>query len=274
MELLQKLYRIQAPSGREEAMTEFIQNILDTIPNVKYNIDKMGNIYVVKGNAETYPCVIAHTDEVHHRSKTGYEVISIKDEIILGYDNQFHYFSGIGADDKNGIWVALKCLLRFDAIKCAFFVQEERGCIGSEKADIEFFKDCRYVIQCDRKGNSDLIDNIGGMNLCSKKFLKDIEYKRFGYKRSTGFLSDVAALKQKGLDVSCVNISCGYFEPHTAREYTVVSDLRKCLDFVFHIIETCTAVYPHKKVTGSNNRIKGAYSDFYNSHPTNINTVF
>ena len=259
MELLQALYRIAAPSGNEKAMLRFLEERLKSICGVRYDIDTMGNIYVVKGNAETYPCMVAHTDEVHRRPKTGYEVISVHDAIVLGYNSTLGTFSGIGADDKNGIWVALKCLEKYDVLKCAFFVQEERGWIGSYRADMDFFKDCRFVLQCDRKGNSDLIVSINGMTLCSKQFIKATEYKKFGYKRATGLISDVAALKQNGLGISCVNISCGYYEPHTDREYTVIADLYKCLDFVQHIVETCTEVYTHVYKAPKQHRFAGVY---------------
>lgn len=49
---------------------------------------------------------------------------------------------GLGADDKNGIWIALKCLRKYDSLKLAFFVSEEVGCVGSGKAVMDFFNDC------------------------------------------------------------------------------------------------------------------------------------
>ncbi|EFK60177.1 LOW QUALITY PROTEIN: hypothetical protein HMPREF9008_04860, partial [Parabacteroides sp. 20_3] len=42
--------------------------------------------------------------------------------------------------------------------------------------------------------------------------------------------------KRNGLEVSCVNLSCGYYEPHTDNEYTILADLCKCYRFVRHII--------------------------------------
>lgn len=59
-------------------------------------------------------------------------------------------------------------------MKCAFFVQEETGCIGSGEADMDFFADCRFVLQCDRKGDSDLVTRISGMDLCSEEFLERV----------------------------------------------------------------------------------------------------
>lgn len=263
MKLLKALYGIASPSGREQAMLQFIQNELDHLPGVKYCIDQMGNIYVVKGHATTYPCVVAHTDEVHNRTENSYEVLTLRDEILLGYDIERRKFCGIGADDKNGIWVALKCLETYDILKCAFFVQEERGCIGSSKADIDFFKYCRFVIQCDRRGNSDMIVSIDGTELCSQQFIRAVDHNKYGYKKNIGMLSDVAALKRKGLGVSCINLSCGYYEPHTEYEHTHIADLNKCLTFVRHIIEDCKEVYVHKYKAPKRRYSKRIYAGAY-----------
>lgn len=58
-------------------------------------------------------------------------------------------------------------------------------------------------------------------------------------------MTDVQALKENGLGVSCINLSCGYYNSHSDQEITVKKDLQKCLLFVEHIIEDCTDVYPH-----------------------------
>lgn len=245
MELLKKLYQIAAPSGKEKKMIQFIKNRLKEMSGVIYHVDKIGNIYAVKGKNTTYPCLVSHTDEVHLRPKEGYNVVVLQDEIIFGYDSIRKDFCGIGADDKNGIWVCLKCLEKYDSLKCAFFVDEERGCVGSRQADMDFFKDCRFVLQCDRRGNSDIVTDIGGTPLCSDEFIQAVDYKKQGYRRTAGMLTDVATLKEKKLSVSCVNISCGYYNPHTNREITDIRDLYKCLGFVCHIIENCTKVYSH-----------------------------
>ena len=158
------------------------------------------------------------------------------DSMIVGYDRKRKRMAGIGADDKNGIWICLKCLEDFKAVKCAFFVQEEIGCIGSGHADMSFFSDCRFVIQCDRKGNGDMVTQINGMRLCSNEFISAVDPRRYGYKPAQGLATDVAALKRNGLEVSCVNLSCGYYEPHTDNEYTILADLCKCYRFVRHII--------------------------------------
>ena len=151
-----------------------------------------------------------------------------------------------GADDKNGVWILLKCLSKFQNLKVAFFVGEEVGCIGSSKADMDFFKDVRFVIQCDRRGSSDLIASICSTEIASKEFIEATGHEAFSYHLEEGMMTDVLTLKENGLQVSAVNMSCGYYDPHSDHEFTVKRDLLNCLSFVEHIIENCTGTYQHQ----------------------------
>ena len=251
MKLLKQLYEIHSPSGNEKKMRKFLKEwIKNNVPGATFTVDAMGNLYVCKGESDTYPCIVSHIDQVQKTHSKDFQAVETKD-IIFGFSLSNVQQEGLGADDKNGIWIALKCLQKFDILKCAFFVQEEVGCRGSNKADMTFFSDCRFVLQCDRKGGNDLIYNINGFTeLCSKEFLSAIGYQEFGYKLEIGMMTDVEALKDNGLAVSALNMSCGYYRPHTDEEYTKKSELQNCLKFVEHIIETCTAVYPHENQSG------------------------
>jgi len=244
MELLNQLYKISSPSGQEGLMMNFIRERLDKLGVVHFT-DRAGNIYATKGEAKTYPCIVSHTDEVHNFRQNNYKVIK-SDEIIFGFDYQNRRHCGTGADDKNGIWICLKSLEEFDAMKCVFFVGEEIGCQGSSQAQMKFFNNCRYVLQCDRKGNSDIVTEYFGEALCSEEFLHDAEPEKFGYEKSDGMITDVIMLKNRGLKVSGVNLSCGYYLPHTPNEFTCVEDLMKCYHFVQHIIRNCNKTYTHK----------------------------
>lgn len=247
MELLKELYGISARTHQEKNMIAFVSQRLADL-GVTFTVDEAGNIYTTKGNADTYPCLAAHLDEVHEAREKGYEVLVVRDEFIIGFNSGKREFNGIGADDKNGIWVCLKCLEKFDNLKCVFFVGEEQGCIGSRQADMKFFDDCRFVLQCDRKGNSDFISNIYGNPLCSTQFIKDASLGEHGYKEERGMQTDVQALRERGLEISCANISCGYYYPHTPHEMTNIADLKKCLVLVEHIVKNCCEVYTHKEV--------------------------
>ena len=52
-------------------------------------------------------------------------------------------------------------------------------------------------------------------------------------------MTDIDALKDNGLSVSCINLSCGYYNPHTSNEFTVIQDLQNCRRFIERIIENC-----------------------------------
>lgn len=246
MELLKELYKTYSPSGNEKRMRKFISSwVKSNVPEATIKRDELGNLYITKGTCATYPCVCAHIDQVQKIHSKDFNCY-VADGIIFGYSKTNKRQEGLGADDKNGIWVALKCLERFDVIKCAFFVGEELGCVGSDKADMTFFENCRFVLQCDRRNGDDLITSIGGWTqLCSTEFLADIDYAKFGYKEESGMMTDVEALKNHGLSVCALNISCGYYSPHTDHEVTIFSELENCLHFVEHIIEKCDRVYPH-----------------------------
>lgn len=244
MELLKSLYRIESPSGKEKAMKSFIKKQLSDI-GVSYYEDLYGNIYAKKGLCDTYPCIVAHMDEVHRREKKGFTLVTANG-LIFGYNTKYMSQVGIGADDKNGIWICLKAIQKYECIKCAFFVGEEIGCEGSYQADMRFFNDCRFVLQCDRKGSSDFITNASGTELCSNEFLQCINLEAFGYNETHGAMTDVMALKENGLDVCAANISCGYYNPHTNQETTRISDLENCFNLVCWIIENCKDVYRHK----------------------------
>ena len=265
MELLKQLYKIHSPSGSERVMKKFIRRyVRRQIPGAKIRTDKIGNLYIIKGIAPSYPCIVAHLDQVQWNHSTDFRPIETK-ELIFGYCPSQRKQEGIGADDKNGIWIALRCLKEYDILKVAFFVEEETGCRGSSQADLEFFEDARFVIQPDRRGYKDLITHIGWTDLCSDEFLKATGYEQFGYQETEGAMTDILALKENGLEISCINLSCGYYEPHTDNEFTVKADLLNCLRLIEHIIETCTGVYPHKSKWGMTDdpwRTMGQISDW------------
>ena len=244
--LLKKLYAIHSPSGKEDKMIKFLISYIKSLPgDIKLGCDNYGNLYAIKGESETYPCIVAHLDQVQRIHSKDFKAIETRD-IIFGYSPSNHQIEGIGGDDKNGIFIALEALKKYHFIKIALFKEEETGCQGSSHAEMSFFDNCRFVIQCDRRGNSDLITSIGCTDLCSEKFIQDIDPEKWGYKEEQGMMTDVEALKDRGLSVSAVNMSCGYYNPHSDEEVTVKRDIEKCWKLVQHIIEDCVETYPHE----------------------------
>lgn len=252
--ILKKLYRIQAKTGHEEVMINYLVSLIPTlVPEVQIEVVEK-NIYVTKGTAETYPCIASHIDQVQPICKdiTVFE----QNGIFFGFDFTARKQVGLGADDKNGIFLAIIAIINTPVIKAVFFHGEETGCNGSNKCDMSFFDNVKFVIQCDRKGNSDFINQGSSVDLCSKEFETDCQLEQYGYKPCTGGTTDVVALKKKGLKVSCVNLSVGYENQHKDNETACLSDIKKCWKLVQHILtldKTYSHTYTAPSYTSSNN---------------------
>ena len=245
MEKLKEVLKIQSSSYEQFRMFAYIIRQLQDIPNTHYFVVD-GNIYIERGDAEDYPCIVAHMDTVH-------EIVEDLHPLemngkITGFNRVSMEQTGIGGDDKVGIFIALECLREFDNIKVAFFRDEEVGCLGSYDAHMHFFKNCRFVLQCDRRGNSDFITDASGVELSSKAFQDDVLpiISGYGYKFANGMMTDVMALKENGIRCSVANISCGYYNPHHYTEYVNIADVENCLEMCKTIIKYCTKTYKHK----------------------------
>ena len=211
--------------------------------------DDLANIFGVYGESDTYPCIVAHTDEAHFSKPKDFEIIEYKGN-LFGFSESEKDFVGLGADDKNGIWIALKVAEQFvrnkQPIKVAFFAAEEVDCVGSGNSDLTFFKDCRFVLQFDRKGGSDFINKANGLELNSREFRRTVEkiYRRYGYKNASGYTTDVYKLKMMGLDISVANISCGYYNAHTEKEMTSIKELKNALKMALELMKMKNR-FPH-----------------------------
>lgn len=244
-ELLFQLYKLHSPSGCEKKMRKFLKRMARACNADKIEQDAHGNIFITKGFSDTYPCLASHMDQVQHAHSKDFVCVEGED-VVFGYSPKSHEQQGLGADDKNGIYICLECLKKYDVLKVAFFVGEETGCVGSRACDLGFFSDCRFVIEPDRRGNGDLITSMMCGEVCSKEFINAISpfAKAHGYSEEHGSITDVGELVERYVGISCLNLSCGYYEAHTDHEFTVLSELQNCLELVQEIIENCTDVYP------------------------------
>lgn len=244
-QLLLDILNVQSVSYNTKQMEAFILNDIESMGLTAVYDD--GNIYVTKGDSLSYPCIVSHTDTVHNIIPQNHFTIIANDEFAIGYDRDKMEPTGCGGDDKVGIYVCLQLLRDLDNVKVAFFRDEEVGCVGSYGADLKFFSDCRFILQCDRRGNGDFVNNIYGTPLQSKKFKKDVKpfLKHYGYTPTTGMLTDVYALKQQGLNVSVANMSCGYYNPHSAEETIVFADVSNCYNMCLDMCTMLTDVYDH-----------------------------
>lgn len=215
------------------------------IPNCQYYVMD-GNIYVTKGQKESYSCMVAHMDTVHDIAE-GLVAVQVGRN-ITGINPITMRQSGIGGDDKVGVFIALETLRLFDNIKIAFFRDEETGCQGSYLADLGFFDDCNFVLQCDRQGHRDFVVEAGGIALSSIVFQEAVSplLRAYQYKAAKGLMTDVMALKEIGVACSVANLSCGYFNPHRDDEFVNLDCVSRCLRLVVSIIQELGDIhFPH-----------------------------
>lgn len=211
-ELFYTLLEQQSPSRsiQQEKFVQWLADYVSKIPGVEVIRDSFGNIYAVKGEAEVYPCVIAHTDI--NQEYTLNLKIEKNDKWVYGMDMNTGQQCGVGFDDKNGCLFALMMLQRIDAIKIAFFKDEEIGAVGSRQADPTFFYDCSMIFQMDRNSYAglELITYTNSVKSCSKEFVDaaDPIMKKYFVREGDGMFTDVGEIvKLAGVD--CIGCNIG-----------------------------------------------------------------
>ena len=176
-------------------------------------------------NPDAFTCVIAHMDTCQNY-KMQRKIYMQGNKILATYKDGTS--AGLGADDSNGIFVALKLLKEIDNIKVLFTVEEETGGTGAQEAaiNIDFFSDVMYLIQADRRGSHDLIVHTNGIDSASPDFIKRISSisKQYNYFNAHGTFTDVGILAEE-TRISGINVSCGYYHEHTEKEYTNYTEL-------------------------------------------------
>jgi hypothetical protein len=202
--------------------------------SLKIENDTHGNIYVTKGKANLYPCIVSHLDQVHKYAEN--KTIFQNGDYLLAFDGPRQV--GTGGDDLVGVFMCLQLLEDYNFIKVVFFVAEEVGCIGSSACDLSYFDDCMFIGQADRKNNSDFINYSNGVQLFGEEFSTFVApvLKDYNYKECVGIATDAGCLSKRNVGIACFNISCGYYNPHTSTEYVSIKDVTNCYNVICDII--------------------------------------
>lgn len=240
---LKEVLEIPSYSGMEDLVVEYIVDFCEK-HDLKYYVDKSHNVYVTKGKikkGEYYPCVVAHTDTVHYDQK---DMIKNREKItinefndgekirLMGWNSKTDSPTGIGGDDKVGVYICLNLLLEFDTIKAAFFVEEEIGMRGSKQADPKFFKDVGYAIQFDGPTRNWFSKTLMGKSLWNQDFLKDVKPLLENYNVdnfSIDPFTDVLQLVEK-FGFCCSVFPTGYYNQHSKYEYVIPEETQECYD--------------------------------------------
>lgn len=261
---LSQLYAIHSPTGREWAMIQFVRRyIMENVPEADLTMDGWGNLYIKKREATNgYPTLVCHMDQVQTLHSEDFEVRN-ENGTLYGWSEQNQRREGLGADDKNGIYICLRCLEECPCLKVFMAVGEEKGCIGSNRADMSFFSDSLYVLEPDCKGGTEIHTNLRGIPCASTDFEEALQAETNGYTITDGKGCDILALTLNGIGVSCANIPAGYYLPHKDDEYTVVSELEHTLSYIRRLISTLNSRYPHCYKTETQLMIEQSYNSSF-----------
>lgn len=243
---LLELLRIQAPSGKEALVRNYLQPKLGLLVDRMF-VDKVGNLLAEKkcgdGSGATV-MLSAHMDSVKN---------IVPSRHVIERDGRVFASKGVlGADDRAGIAAIMTVLRNIDKIdfngniKVAFTISEEIGCVGSSAMETEWYKDVNLAVVVDRRGSRDIVTGCGSpWNFCSKevgKFFEDCSaLLGMDWKAVGGGVSDAMTFSTNG--VHSVNLSAGYYNEHTEQEYMVISETQDTINLILQAFALINGFY-------------------------------
>ncbi len=205
------------------------------LPDVVFNEDGFGNVYVVVGDSPTV-MFTSHVDTVSTASTN----------FSRSFDGRFVRTDGatiLGADDKAGVAAMLTMIQQGRKGLYYFFDGEECGGKGSSAVAKKFteqrqFDGIKYCISLDRKEYSDIITYQAGGQCCSLAFassLSDALAKQgmFLDPCPDGIYTDSAEFV--GMIAECTNLSVGYFGEHT-------TSVKQDMNFLYRLTKALIAL--------------------------------
>lgn len=159
----------------------------------------------------------------------------------------------LGADDRAGVYSIIDIIQEGYRPSVIFTMDEESGCIGSSNLTDDFDKPLgllKFIIQLDRRGKDDCV-----FYDCRNKDFKEA-ISTFGFQEREGTFSDISIICP-AWDVAGVNLSVGYYNEHTSKEYLNINFLEATTKKVCDILTMeeffdYYVYYPSKEEIGDN----------------------
>lgn len=171
--------------------------------------------------------LVAHLDTVHEKLPN-----------MIVYDQNHDIISspnGIGGDDRCGVYMIFEIIKKFNC-SVLFCEDEESGGIGASKfanTKLASELDFNYIIEFDRANANDAV-----FYSCGNDEFEDFITKEF-YKTAYGTYSDICDIAP-AIGCAAVNLSCGYYKPHTKDEYVVLSEMERSIKAACDILARTT----------------------------------
>lgn len=172
-------------------------------------------------------CLVAHLDTVHKEPPT----------LFIEEADRISSPQGIGGDDRCGVYAILQ-LIKKHNVSVLFCCDEEVGGIGALafcSTSLAKQKEYQYLVELDRKGKTDAV-----FYDCDNPQFTDFILKTGAWHEDFGSFTDISQLAPE-MGCAAVNLSCGYYDQHTLKEYVVPSEVDYCIDNVCKLIERTTS---------------------------------
>lgn len=216
---LENLVKLNQPKLFETLETMFSGNVL-SVP---------GKYLLVSGSAPVL--LVAHLDTVHRSP--------VRQIVKKQNGSVWSSPEGIGGDDRCGVYALLS--VRESASKkpwLLFTCDEEIGALGAQRFCADFdagklpdeIERIKYIIEIDRKGRNDAVY----YDCANADFEKHVN--SYGFHTEYGSFSDISYLAPD-LGIAAVNLSSGYYNPHTLSEYINLNELNETISKVRRMVE-------------------------------------
>ena len=199
----------------------------------------------------TFPVLlVAHLDTVHKE----------KCDLIITdvHEGSLSSPQGIGGDDRCGVFMIFEVLKRFNC-SVLFCEDEEIGTVGAKKfiaTDLASTLEFNYIIEFDRKGKNDAV-----FYDCDNEDFEAFITKEY-YKTSWGSFSDISVVAPF-LKCAAVNLSCGYYNAHTTKEYVVITEMLASINAACDILERTTEKDKFEYIEATYANYGGYYGGYY-----------
>lgn len=215
------LTRKTYPHGTEHEVLKWIKHPLKQ--------DKFNNYFLKIGESETM--FASHLDSATEKQE------NVKLLTFEQNGNKFISTDGktiLGADDKAGVTIMLYMIENKVPGLYYFFIGEERGGLGSKNLANDYQNEnligIKRCISFDRNGYNSIITHQMNESCCTDLFANAIceEFENNGIfleKDNTGIFTDSANFINR-ID-ECTNLSVGYFNEHTKKEYQNITYLER-----------------------------------------------
>jgi len=222
--------KLTQTTNPHSSWNEYKDKLLSNI-GLDLSRDIWGNYYIKIGESKNmFTC---HLDTAGEYTEINHKFVKKGTQEFITTDGT----SVLGADDKAGIVVLVNMINKNIPGLYYFFIGEEAGGKGSKEVAGNFYNlghtnDIKHVISFDRKAYTSIITHQMETRCCSEEFADSL-VKQFTdkglpmIKDNTGALSDSMSFYHIPQICEITNVSVGYFNEHTNKEYQNITFLDK-----------------------------------------------